>query len=454
MKKYIIFILVMLFSLSVFADSPTSAIETIQQSFLGETGQWNSNLVGVVKRLFIILSAISGTWLLVGMALRGADLPDIMKELVSFVMVTGLWFYIIDNAYEIIKLVINSFTQASSIATGRSFNLSPTSIMDAGLELAEKIIDDSGFFDYVIYGLLGLIVTFIYFYLAVLVLFALIESHIVAGAGIIVLGFSGSPWTSDIAKKYLLFSLSVGLKMFFTFLIAGLGIKLVEDIVKSTGLGDVRTIFAIIGVLFMVAYLAQKIPALAQSVFSGVSSGNAPDMRGMAASIAKAGAAAALAVAGAGATVAAAHQAAKESTGGNATLSAASTSAGAEKAPGESRDDDASAIPNALSGGASGGEASGGEASGGEASGGEASGGGASGGGASGGEASGGGASNASRLAKGLNYAKAFGAAYAKGAATTTLNNLSKSRHFDNARNIKNQTLSKKIKSPSKSEEQ
>ena len=444
MKKYIIFILVMLFSLSVFADSPTSAIETIQQSFLGETGQWNSNLVGVVKRLFIILSAISGTWLLVGMALRGADLPDIMKELVSFVMVTGLWFYIIDNAYEIIKLVINSFTQASSIATGRSFNLSPTSIMDAGLELAEKIIDDSGFFDYVIYGLLGLIVTFIYFYLAVLVLFALIESHIVAGAGIIVLGFSGSPWTSDIAKKYLLFSLSVGLKMFFTFLIAGLGIKLVEDIVKSTGLGDVRTIFAIIGVLFMVAYLAQKIPALAQSVFSGVSSGNAPDMRGMAASIAKAGAAAALAVAGAGATVAAAHQAAKESTGGNATLSAASTSAGAEKAPGESRDDDASAIPNALSGGTSGGEASGGEASGGEASG----------GGASGGEASGGGASNASRLAKGLNYAKAFGAAYAKGAATTTLNNLSKSRHFDNARNIKNQTLSKKIKSPSKSEEQ
>ena len=107
MKKYIIFILAMLFSLSVFADSPTSAIETIQQSFLGETGQWNSNLVGVVKRLFIILSAISGTWLLVGMALRGADLPDIMKELVSFVMVTGLWFYIIDNAYEIIKLVIN-----------------------------------------------------------------------------------------------------------------------------------------------------------------------------------------------------------------------------------------------------------------------------------------------------------------------------------------------------------
>ena len=302
--------------------------------------------------------------------------------------------------------------------------------MDSGLRLAEKIINDSGFFDYVIYGLLGLIVTFIYFYLAVLVLFALIESHIVAGAGIIVLGFSGSPWTSDIAKKYLLFALSVGLKMFFTFLIAGLGIKLVEDIVDNTGLGSVRTIFAIIGVLFMVAYLAQKIPALAQSVFSGVSSGNAPDMRGMAASIAKAGAAAALAVAGAGATVAAAHQAAKESTGGNATLSAASTSAGAEKTPGESRDDDASAIPNALSGGASGGGASGGEASGGEASGDKVS--------------------NASRLAKGLNYAKAFGAAYAKGAAAT----ISKSHHFDTARNIRKQTLSKKIKSPSQSEEQ
>ena len=150
MKKNIIFIIMLLFSLSAFADSPTSAIETIQQSFLGETGQWNSNLVGVVKRLFIILSVISGTWLLIGMALRGADLPDIMKELVTFIMITGLWFFIIDHAYEIIKLVIDSFTQASSIATGRNFDLSPTSIMDAGLELAEKIIDDSGFFDVVI----------------------------------------------------------------------------------------------------------------------------------------------------------------------------------------------------------------------------------------------------------------------------------------------------------------
>jgi len=106
-------------------------------------------------------------------------------------------------------------------------------------------------------------------------------------------------------------------------------------------------------------------------------------------------------------------------------LSAASTSAGAEKTPGESRDDDASAIPNALSGGASGGGASGGEASGDKVS-------------------------NASRLAKGLNYAKAFGAAYAKGAAAT----ISKSHHFDTARNIRKQTLSKKIKSPSQSEEQ
>ena len=514
MKKNIIFIIMLLFSLSAFADSPTSAIETIQQSFLGETGQWNSNLVGVVKRLFIILSVISGTWLLIGMALRGADLPDIMKELVTFIMITGLWFFIIDHAYEIIKLVIDSFTQASSIATGRNFDLSPTSIMDAGLELAEKIIDDSGFFDVVIYGLMGLIVTFIYFYLAVLVLFALIESHIVAGAGIIVLGFSGSPWTSDIAKKYLIFALSVGLKMFFTFLIAGLGIKLVEDIVKNTGLGDVRTIFAIIGVLFMIAYLAQKIPTLAQSVFNGASSGNAPDMRGMAASVAKAGAAAALAVAGAGATVAAAHHAAKENIGDSATLDAASTSTGTEKMSGEGGDNDASAIPNALSGGSaskggasngetssggassggassdgasSGGASSGGASSGGASSG-DASSGGASSGGASSGDASSGGASsggassdgagapsdgapsdgapsdgapngeisavespngeasNASRLAKGLNYARAFGAAYAKGAAATTFNRLSKSHHFDNARNIRKQTLSKKIK--------
>ena len=505
MKKNIIFIIMLLFSLSAFADSPTSAIETIQQSFLGETGQWNSNLIGVVKRLFIILSVISGTWLLIGMALRGADLPDIMKELVTFIMITGLWFFIIDHAYEIIKLVIDSFTQASSIATGRNFDLSPTSIMDAGLELAEKIIDDSGFFDYVIYGLLGLIVTFIYFYLAVLVLFALIESHIVAGAGIIVLGFSGSPWTSDIAKKYLIFALSVGLKMFFTFLIAGLGIKLVEDIVKNTGLGDVRTIFAIIGVLFMIAYLAQKIPTLAQSVFNGASSGNAPDMRGMAASVAKAGAAAALAVAGAGATVAAAHQAAKESIGGDATLSAASPSTDTEKTLGKNGDNDASAIPNALSsggvsksgtsnGGTPSGSASKGQTSsegaskggtskgedGGDSSGaaskGKTSGNGASSEDISDGEASntaasvgedlnGGvsaaeasdtgepsvGVSNLSRLDKGLNYAKAFVAAYAKARMETTVERMidpSKKKNatpFDVSLKIRENTMSKKI---------
>jgi len=151
---------------------------------------------------------------------------------------------------------------------------------------------------------------------------------------------------------------------------------------------------------------------------------------------------------------------------------------------GEGGDNDASAIPNALSGGsaskggASNGETSSGGASSGGASSGSASSGDASSGGASSGGASSDGAgapsdgapsdgapsdgapngeisavespngeaSNASRLAKGLNYARAFGAAYAKGAAATTFNRLSKSHHFDNARNIRKQTLSKKIK--------
>src|SRR6202011_6063043 len=57
-------------------------------------------------------------------------------------------------------------------------------------------------------------------------LITLIESYIVIGAGVFMLGFTGSRWTLVFGEKYVGYAVSVGIKLFMLELIVGLGYAL------------------------------------------------------------------------------------------------------------------------------------------------------------------------------------------------------------------------------------
>lgn len=268
----------------IFYATPASAseggmIRDITNKFDEVSQLWHNNLREAVFKLFWLLAFISFTYNAIIMAIRGADLPDIILELTKFIIITGIWIYIINNSLDIANAIINSFTKAANIASGVNANISPGDIINRGLELANQVIGQAGFWGKIIYGILAFFILLAYLYIAATLLLVLIESYFVTGFGIILLGFSGSPWTSDIAKKYLIYTVGVGIKLFVTIMVISFGEQMVRGSLTTTS--SIQQIFAVAGVLFILAYLTKRIPEMAQSMLAGVSNASAGDIRGM-----------------------------------------------------------------------------------------------------------------------------------------------------------------------------
>ncbi len=327
-------ILLFLVATPTWAAAPNVAsTQSLVDAFQSKVSTWGANLRdNVVLPLFWTLAFISWAWHGIKMVLKGVDLPDFMTEMVTMTLTFGFWFWFIQNAFGFTTAIIDSMVKAAGIANGVALDLSPAKIMSDGLLVALDIISNAGWFEKIGYALAALIILFIFCYIAVCVLLALIEMYVVAGAGIIVLGFAGSPWTSDLAKKYLIFVFATGMKMFFTFLVVGLGISFIMEATHGNW-SENSNIFSLIGISFGLAYLAGKVPELANQIVSGAAVGGSPSMGG----VAKAAAGAALAAIGGAAAL---HQAGKAGLaamsgggngggdGGNPILDAASKAGG------------------------------------------------------------------------------------------------------------------------------
>lgn len=146
------------------------------------------------------------------------------------------------------------------------------------------------------------------------------------------------------------------MKLFSVTIVVRFGERLVHDAITFTGSYEI--IFAIAGIIFLITYLTKRIPDLAQSLISGVSSsglGDVKDIKGMAAATAGA-------VAGAAFSAMQAHAAGKNtndeatnSSGGgstgNPTLDAASAGGvSADLSSSKEGDRNPVALPNAGSG--------------------------------------------------------------------------------------------------------
>lgn len=338
MKKYYYLLLVYFFIIpTAIANSPPNETRVIQNfinRFKNDVGNFQNNLEPIVFKLFIILSTISLVWIGARLIIKNAGLSDFVMEITSFIMITGFWVWIIKNSNTLINVFIQSMAESANIATKSRVDFSPVEIMNKGVEISVLIIDQAGTFDLVIYGLLGLILVIIYFYLAGLLFVALIEIYIVSGAGIILLAFAGSPFTSDLSKKYLMYVVSVSIKIYFIYLIVGIGTQVIDvymNIYKNSSQQlEITSILALIGCLFLISLLADRVPTMAQGIISGTSVGGGmqTSVGGTIENIAKAGAIGAMTIAGAGAT---AYQAGKsafsgaiDGAKGNPILSAAS----------------------------------------------------------------------------------------------------------------------------------
>ena len=271
-----------------------AALETVselQEALREQTEQWMGPVKRAAQWLLMSLALLAFTWTGFQMVLKNADFQEILTELVRMILTVGFFLALILNAETWSSALIEGFMWVGNQASGSTRTIGEGSLDAAGLlgrgfKLASDIQDSaSGHWSPVTVGVIfivSFIAFLIYAAIAAYCLLALAEAYIVTAAGILFLGFGSAGWTSEYAKRYITYCVSIGAKLYAIFLVIGLG----EQFIYGWALGEdknaVMSSIAVVGVLLLLLLLVKMIPDIVQGLINGVSlGGGSPSVTGM-----------------------------------------------------------------------------------------------------------------------------------------------------------------------------
>lgn len=304
-----------------FADP--NILDGVGNQYKTASATWEISLIPIAKSLFIKLALIEVLWSAIWWVIERDDPNQVLVSMLRKIMPLMFFWAILLNFDTWIPAVIDSFSQAGQTAGGTG-PLTPSTVLDRGLEVATTITSaanqiglfsgPSGVGKYILCGLSALGILLCFGVIAGQMLVTLIESYIVVSGGVLFLGFAGSRWTTTFSEKYISYAVSVGVKLFVTYLIIGAGQHLSDTWAAKISTDMVVSDYLAILVGAMVyMFLAWQIPSLASSMLTGAVSmtlGSAAATVGtMAAGAAGAAGLAQAGIAGAGGSVAGAVQA-------------------------------------------------------------------------------------------------------------------------------------------------
>lgn len=257
----------------------TNILDDVGQTYYNASSAWEGSLFTIAKRLFLKLALIEILWFAIWWTIERDDPRQFIVQLLRKIM--GLLFFwaILLNFDTWIPAIIDGFSQAGQTAGGTGA-LTPSTVLDRGLEISTKILataNDIGLLDgvsglgkYLVAALAALAILLAFGVIAGQMLVTLIESYIVVNAGVLFLGFAGSRWTTTFAEKFISYAVSVGVKLFVTYLIIGAGQSIsntwANTITTDMVVSDYLTV--LVGAIVYM-FLAWQIPALASSMLTG-----------------------------------------------------------------------------------------------------------------------------------------------------------------------------------------
>lgn len=299
-------------------------VRDLQEGFRDSVALWYAPLQQVATWLLLSLAVISYTWSASQMVLRNADLGEFVAELVRLVIFTGFFLFLIQGGQQLAETMIKGWIWIGGQATSTSLSLSVPEILERGFNLGGDVISAGSGLSRIAYTILALPIVILYTLIAAYAFFVLAEMYVVTAAGIVLLGFGGSQWTVDYAKKYITYTISIGAKLYVMFLVIGAGEQFIHQWAVNQDHESFRAILAIIGVLLMMAILVKMIPDAVQGIINGASLGSAtPTVGGMARAAGSVAVGAAVGAAGGAMAVREASKLAGEQVGGGGALASA-----------------------------------------------------------------------------------------------------------------------------------
>jgi len=257
--------------------------------FSTTTAPWTSTALRYGQDLFFALVAIEIAWSAITYVLQKDSLPDFIAALLLKIISVGFFYTLLQPAFGPVWIsdIVSSFTQAGSAIGGQSQFLpsDPSSVFNCGTDVANAMLqsvsnNNTGItFGNILPAIeavfaalicaLGVVLAFAI--IAGQLLITLIESYIVIGAGVFMLGFTGSRWTLVFGEKYVGYAFSVGIKLFMLELIVGLGYALGQQwaALFANGIAPPETYIEVVGAALIFGFVAWQIPGLAASLMNG-----------------------------------------------------------------------------------------------------------------------------------------------------------------------------------------
>jgi len=271
-----------------------AALETVselQATLREQTGKWIAPIQRAAQWLLLSLALLAFTWTGIQMVLKNADFQEILTELVKMILTVGFFLAVIINAEAWSTALIEGFMWVGNQASGAGRAMGEGSLDAAGLlgrgfKLASDIQASApGVYSPVqtaVVFIVSLIAFLIYAAIAAYCLLAFAEAYIVTAAGILFLGFGSAGWTSEYAKRYITYCVSIGAKLYAIFLVIGIGEQFIHDWALGEDKNAVMSSIAVVGVLLLLLLLVKMIPDIVQGLINGVSLGSGtPSVQGM-----------------------------------------------------------------------------------------------------------------------------------------------------------------------------
>lgn len=261
----------------------SGVLDEVADRFLSESSTWGATITTYATWLFWTLATISMVWTFGMLALRKADIGDFFAELVRFTIFTGFFWWLLDNGPRFAMDIVNSLRDIGAAAGGVTRTLTPSTPLDIAFDIIVKAGESYSILhpiDNLAIFLITLAILACMAVVAANVLLALVTAWVVAYAGIFVLGFGGSRWTSDIAINYFRAVAGIALKLMTMTLLIGVAMSVMDgfhaDLQEGAPMRELLVIFVVALVLVILIHsipnvIAGLIPGGGQAASSGSS---------------------------------------------------------------------------------------------------------------------------------------------------------------------------------------
>lgn len=271
-------------------NDPAAALQSgILDRIKDKSVQWSPILLRYARTLFWTLAVIEFVWAFHPLVFKGADIGEILGDLVRVVLTIGFFLFLMESFTSIGPAIVDSLQIAGSNAAGVPKELPPGKVFHRGMDLGMVILDTPVGYNPIdaVPKAIGLVVAaaviFLSFaFIAAFIAVTLVQSWVVIYGGVLFMGLGGSRWTREYAVSVVKYCLGVGAKLFVMVLIVGL----VSDVALEWS-NDYRnnpneaSMWTIVALAAICAYLVKTLPEMFMGMISGTSTDSGHSVGGL-----------------------------------------------------------------------------------------------------------------------------------------------------------------------------